>query len=156
MTPQEALGTYFLLSSLGSKTDIPDFLATVYPVRSQIVTFAIIGFRRDRGLWPSNESELIAYAAETPANPPLPKGATTGLVVQTKEDGGITYSTLEDRQRGREFFVSVEYKVAFTVPSYVYASATSPTAPANKASTVEFDWGKAITDALVKIATAGK
>jgi hypothetical protein len=156
MTPEEALGTYFLMAALTGKSQAPDFLAAVYPMRSLVVTFAVIGFHRDRGSWPTTEQDLIAYASSSPANPPLPSGAVAGFATRKREDGGIVYSTLEDRQRGREFTVSSTYKVTFPVPAYVFASPTSGTAPISRGSTISFDWGEAIAQAVSHIASMKK
>lgn len=152
-SPEEALGTFFLMTAItGGKSGVPDFLATVYPIRSQIVTFAIIGFRRDRGVWPSSEQDLLAYAESSPANPPLPKDSLTGFTAQTKEDGSLIYSTLEDRQRGREFTISPGYKVTFAMPTYPFATAGSAVAPSSKSSTISFNWSAAIAQAIAQLA----
>lgn len=138
------------MSALGGKSDTPDFLATIYPLRSQIVTFAVIGFHRDRSAWPMSSEELSAYASSSPANPIVPEGALTSLEVSKKEDGGIVYSTLEDRQRGREFSIFSAYKVSFPVPSYIFTSSTSPAASVPRSTSIGFDWGQAIADAIVR------
>lgn len=157
VSEEDALGTFFLMTAMtGGKNGVPDFLATVYPLRSQIVTFAIIGFRRDRGAWPSSEQELLAYAESSPANPPLPKDSVSGYTAQTKQDGSVVYSTLEDRQRGREFTISPAYKVTFPMPSYPFATAGSPPASASRSSTLSFDWGAAIAQALTQAALHSK
>src|SRR5688572_22807614 len=99
MSAEEALGSYLVFSALTGKNNMSDFLTIVYPLRSQIVTFSMIGFHRDRGVWPENEIELASYIASSPANPPIPDGALIGIKFQKREDGGIVYSTSEDRQR---------------------------------------------------------
>jgi hypothetical protein len=150
MASDEALGTYFLMSALAGKAGVPDFLATVYPLRSQIVTFAIIGFHRDRGTWPEGKEDLLAYAKSSPANPPLPEDSLAGLVIEKKEDGGVLYSTTEDRQRGREFTVSKTHRVTFPVPPHPFASPAAEQTPAAKGSTISFDWGEAIAEAITR------
>ena len=150
MSAEEALGSYFLFSALNGKNSMPDFLTVVYPLRSQIVTFSIIGFHRDRGVWPESEKDLASYVASSAANPTIPEGALIGITFQKKEDGGVVYSTSEDRQRGREFTVSSKYRVSFPVPSYAYASLTSAAAPVSQNTTVGLDWTDALIQAIVK------
>lgn len=156
MTAEEALGTFFLVSALGAKTGPSDFLATAYPQRSQVITFAIIGFHRDRGAWPKDAVELREYAATSPANPPLPEDALTGLELKQKEDGSLVYTTLEDRQRGREFTISAAHRVTFRVPSYPFATQGSAPAPVSRTTTVSFDWTDVIAAAILNAFTIRK
>jgi len=156
MTAEEALGACLFISALGKARDAQDFLITIYPLRSQVVTFAIIGFHRDRGDWPGTGKELLAYAQASAANPPIPEGALTNLEVKKTSDVGIVYSTLEDRQRGREFSVSHSYRVTIPVPSYIFASPTSSVAPKSENVSISFDWGQVIVEAIVRAASAAK
>lgn len=155
-TPEETLGVYLLMSGVGAKAARADFLAAVYPLRSQIVTYAMIGFHRDRGLWPASREELEAYVAGSPANPSLPKDALTGLTLERKADGSLVYSTLEDRQRGREFTISSTHEVTFPVPSHLFASPKSAVAPVSRRATISFDWTQSINDAIQRVASGGK
>jgi len=150
MSAEEALGSYFVFSALNGKTSMSDFLTIVYPLRSQIVTFSIIGFHRDRGAWPESETALVSYIASSPANPTIPEGALIGIIFQKKEDGGIVYSTSEDRQRGREFTISSKHRVSFPVPSYAYASPTSAAAPVSQNTKIGLDWSDALIQAIIK------
>jgi hypothetical protein len=156
MSAEETLGTYFLMSAFGAKTEIVDFLTTVYPFRSQIITFAVIGFHRDRGVWPTSREELEDYATSSPANPALPEASLTGLLLEPKEDGSLVYTTLEDRQRGREFTISSQHTVTLLVPSYAFASPDSTAAPVSRASTISFDWTDAIAEAIIRAVTTKK
>jgi hypothetical protein len=156
MTAEETLGMYFLMSALSSKDGMQDFLQTVYPLRAQLVTFAIVGYHRDRKTWPTSKEDLVEYVSSSPANPGLPEDALAGLELEQKADGSIAYSTLEDRQRGREFTISTDYAVTFPVPSYPFASATSAEVPPGSNATLRYDWSDALIDALVHAASARK
>ncbi|MBI5383032.1 MAG: hypothetical protein HZA31_14130 [Opitutae bacterium] len=156
MSAEEALGTYFLMSALSGKAGASDFLTTVYPIRAQIVTFAIIGFHRDRGTWPENAEALLHYAQSSPANPPLPAEALAGLTLAPKPDGGIDYSTTEDRQRGRVFSISSTHRVSFPVPSYAFANPNAQPAPMAKNTTIGFDWTSLIAEAIARAALMKK
>lgn len=147
-SPEDALGTYLLLTAMTGAATNPDFLNTLYPLRSQLVTYAVIGFHRDHGTWPITAQDLLAYAASSPANPPLLQDAVAGYTANVKPDGSVVYSTLEDRQRGRDFTVSPDYHVTFPMPKYPFASGHSAVATRSAPSTVSFDWGSAIAEAI--------
>jgi len=150
MSAEETLGVFFIVSALGAN-DVPyEALHTVYPLRSQIITFAIIGFHRDRGRWPASQEEVEAYAASSPANPSLPEDAVAGLELKQREDGGLVYTTLEDRQRGREFTISSTHKVSFLVPSFPFASSGSTPAPVARGTAIHFDWSDVVAQAIIR------
>lgn len=157
----EVLSTYFLMSAMTGK-DASDFLLAVYPLRSQIVTFAFVAFHKERGAWPTSVDELANFVAASPANPAIPEGSLTGLEVRLKEDGSLVYSTTEDRQRGRDFVISAQYKVTMKVPKSLFASAQAKEHPSAKevpsatASTISFDWADAIAQAIIRAALSGK
>ena len=153
MTPEEAIGTFYLMSAFSGRDAAPEFLSIIYPLRSQIVTFAVIGYHRDRGAWPATAEEIAAYAASSPANPDLPEGALAGFAAERLADGGLRYSTLEDRQPGRELTLSSSYKLTFPVPSFPFATPTSHEAPTAQGSTMTFNWGEFIARAMIELAS---
>ena len=146
----EVLGTFLLMTAISGKAD-GDFIETVYPFRSQMVTFAVVGFHREHGTWPSGKDEVMAFVESSPANPPMPAGALEGLQMHVQDDGGVVYSTAEDRQRGREFTISAEHHVTMTVPSNLFASARATEIPPAGGSTISFDWTDAILQTLMQL-----
>jgi hypothetical protein len=146
-----------LIAALTSgKADLIGFLDLAYPLRSQVVTFAVIGFHRDRGVWPTSDQELLEYATSSPANPELPTESVEGFAAEVQEDGTLVYPTLEDRQRGREFTVTTSYRVTFPMAKYPFATADSTEATASHKNTVSFNWGDAIANAILQLAMQRK
>lgn len=149
---ESVLATYFLMSALRGELD--DYLLSVYPVRAQLVTFSVIGFHRERGDWPSTLDELVDYIAESPANPHLPADALAGLQLQTDAENNLVYSTLEDRQRGREFTISPAHQVSFPVPAYPFAGKAAPeTKPDAEAPRFTFHWSEILMQVLIEYLT---
>ncbi|MBC8010622.1 MAG: hypothetical protein H7067_11060 [Burkholderiales bacterium] len=130
---EQILGTYLLLSALGGAgagagANAADGLATlalIFPLRTQLVTQAVIGFHRDRGAWPTTADELHAYAESSPANPRLPADVLDGFVAERHENGDLTYSTREDRQHGRHVKITSAYRVTLPVPAALFAAPDS-------------------------------
>ena len=143
---EQILGTYLLLSALGGGAKGADALATlaaIYPPRAQLVTQAVIGFHRDRGVWPATADELRAYAESSPANPRLPADALAGLVAEQHENGDLTYSTREDRQRGRYVKITPAYRVVLPVPAGLFAAPDSAELPRPVGgSTLSLSWSE--------------
>lgn len=149
---EQILGTYFLLSTVlgpGSAAEPGAArwseglspLATLYPPRAQLVTHALIAYHREHGSWPTDAAAIRAFIESSPANPRLPVGTLDGFQLSTLPDGACTYSTREDRQRGRYFTLTAAYRVTFPVPAGFFASATSPERPPPASgSTLSVDW----------------
>lgn len=150
---EQILGTYLLLSALGGAgsgaaagANAADGLATlslIFPPRTQLVTQAVIGFHRNRGTWPTSAAELRAYAESSPANPRLPADALEGFVAETQENGDLTYSTREDRQRGRHVKITPAYRVTLPVPAALFAAPDSAELPCVVGgSTLNLNWSE--------------
>ena len=138
---EQVLGTYLLMSAWSPDAESLPALATLYPPRAQLVTYALIAFHRDRAAWPADAAELEGFVASSPANPALPTGALDAFVIEIRPDGSCTYSTAEDRRRGRFFTVTSDYRVSFPVPANPFAGPASPElgAPVTS-STLTMDW----------------
>ena len=143
---EQILGTYLLLSALGGGAKGADSLATlaaIYPPRAQLVTQAVIGFHRDHGVWPATATELRAFAESSPANPRLPHDALEGFVAERHENGDLTYSTREDRQRARFVKITPTYRVILPVPAALFASPDAAELPRPVGgSTLSLNWSE--------------
>ena len=111
----------------------------------QVVTYALIAHHHENGAWPADAPALQRFLAESPANPALPADALAGFQISTQADGSCTYSTSDDRQRGRFFTVGADYRVTFPIPANPFAGASAEELPhpfPGSGSTITINWGK--------------